>query len=77
SHLNLKGPLLYRLPNRYDGREILLFTAFKGWRLKLGDTHPHTLESWNNLVELYEAWNKPEESGQWRAELPQIEASEQ
>jgi hypothetical protein len=42
-------------------------------RLKLGDTHPHTLESLNNLINLYEAWNKPEKADEWRAKLLQIE----
>jgi len=42
-----------------------------GLRLKLGDTHPHTLESWHNLIELYKAWNKPEKAEQWRAKLTQ------
>jgi len=32
------------------------------------------LESWNNLIELYEAWNKPEKANEWRAKLPQTEA---
>jgi hypothetical protein len=45
-----------------------------GRRLKLGDTHPETLESMNNLIELYEAWNKPEKAKEWRAKLPQTEA---
>jgi hypothetical protein len=31
-------------------------------------------ESLNNLIELYEAWNKPEKAKEWRAKLPQIEA---
>jgi len=42
--------------------------------LKLGDTHPHTLQSLNNLIDLYEAWNKPEKAEKWRAKLPQTEA---
>jgi hypothetical protein len=46
----------------------------EGRRLKLGDTHPHTLESWHNLTQLYEAWNKPEEAEKWRAKLMQTEA---
>jgi len=50
--------------------------AVKGRRLKLGDTHPHTLESWHNLIELYEAWSKPQKAEHWRAKLPQIEAVE-
>jgi hypothetical protein len=40
-------------------------------RLNLGDTHPLTLQLWNNLIDLYEAWNKPEEAEKWRAKLPQ------
>jgi hypothetical protein len=42
--------------------------------LKIGDTHPHTLESWNNLIDLYEAWGKPEKAKEWRAKLPKTEA---
>jgi len=28
----------------------------------------------NNLIDLYEAWNKPEEAENWQAKLPQTEA---
>ncbi|MBL7188357.1 MAG: hypothetical protein ISS70_18685 [Phycisphaerae bacterium] len=48
--------------------------AVDGLRLKLGDTHPHTRESLNNLINLYEAWKKPKKAEEWRAKLPQIEA---
>jgi len=37
------------------------------------NTPPHMLKSWNNLIQLYEAWNKPEKVKEWRAELAQIE----
>jgi len=50
--------------------ELLLLEVVEGRRLKLGDTHPHTLESLDNLIETYEAWNKPEEAEKWRAKLP-------
>jgi len=40
---------------RYEEAEKLLLEAVKGRRLKLGDTHPHTKESMNNLIDLYEA----------------------
>jgi hypothetical protein len=43
-------------------------------RLKLGDKHPHTVESLNNLIDLYKAWNKLEKAKEWRAKLPQTEA---
>ena len=59
------------LQGRYQDTEELLFEALKG--LKLGDTHPHTLESWRTLIELYEAWGKPEETNKWRAKLPKKE----
>ena len=52
----------------------LIREALEGRRLKLGDTHPHTLESWNNLIELYEAWGKPEKAKEWREKLPKTEA---
>jgi len=28
----------------------------------------------NNLIDLYEAWNKPEKAKKWRAKLPRSEA---
>jgi len=30
------------------------------------DKHSHTLVSRNNLIELYEAWNKSEKAKEWR-----------
>ncbi len=45
--------MLYKEQDRYDKAEQLLLEAIEGCRLKLGDTHPHTLESWHNLIELY------------------------
>ena len=43
-------------------------------RLKLGDTHPHTQKSLNNLVGLHKAQDKPEDAEKWRAQPPQTEA---
>jgi hypothetical protein len=34
----------------------------------------HTLESLNNHIKLYEAWDKLEKAEEWRAKLPQTEA---
>jgi serine/threonine protein kinase/Tfp pilus assembly protein PilF len=58
---------------RYDDAEQLLIEAVEGRRLKLGDAHPRTLQSWNSLIDLYEAWKKPEKAAEWRAKLPQTE----
>ena len=69
--------MLYKEHGHYDKAEPLLILAVEGHRLKLGDTHPHTLESLNNLIELYEAWGKPKKAEEWREKLPQTEAVEQ
>jgi hypothetical protein len=59
--------VLYNEQGLCEEIEKLLLAAIEGRRLKLGDTHPHTLESINNLIALYEAWNKPEKAKEWRA----------
>jgi hypothetical protein len=58
----------------YKKAEKLLLEALEGRHLKLGDTHPHTKESLNILIQLYEAWNKPDEAKKWRTKLAQTEA---
>jgi hypothetical protein len=69
--------VLYKEQDLYDKAEPLVIQALEGRRLKLGDEHPHTLESWNKLIELYEAWNKPEKAEQWRAKLLREQAPEE
>jgi len=66
--------VLYKEQARYAEAEKLLLEAVIGRRIKLGDTHPHTLESWQNFIDLYEACNKPEKAEKWRTKLPQTEA---
>jgi len=65
--------MLYKEQARYDEAEPLLVEAVTGRRLKLSDSHPHTLQSLNNLIDLYEAWNKPEKANEWRAKVPKTE----
>jgi hypothetical protein len=69
--------VLYKNQSLCKDAENLLLGAIEGRRLKLGDMHPHTLESWHNLIELYEAWGKPEEAEEWRAKLQLTEAVEE
>ncbi len=57
--------------------EKWLWEAVKGRTNKLGPEHPRILNSLKNLIELYEAWDKPEKAEEWRAELPQTETVEQ
>ena len=68
---------LYKEKGDYDKAEQLLLEALEGRRLKLGDTHTHTLKSLNNLIELYEAWGKSEKAAEWRAKLPKGEVVEE
>ncbi len=63
--------------NPANDEEPLLLEVAEGHSLKLGDEHPHTLESWHNLIELYEAWGKPEKAEEWRAKLLQIKTAEE
>jgi hypothetical protein len=58
---------------KYEKAESLLNEAVEGRRLKLGDIHPHTQESINILIDLYKAWNKPEQAKEWRTKQEQIE----
>jgi hypothetical protein len=44
---------------------------------QFGPEHPHTIDMLNQLVSLYEAWDKPEKAEEWRAKLPQTEAVEE
>jgi hypothetical protein len=43
-------------------------------RRVLGDEHPDTLVSINALIKLYDAWDKPEQTQQYREMLEAIEA---
>jgi len=54
---------------RYERAEHFLLEAVWGRHFALGDDHPDTLESWNSLIDLYEAWGKPDEAEKWRAKL--------
>jgi len=62
--------VLYIQQARYEDAEPLLLEAFQGRETKLGPEHRHTIESLNELVTLYESWNKPDEAAKWRARLP-------
>jgi hypothetical protein len=65
----------YRDQQLYNKAKPYMLRAVWGRRLTLGDTHAHTLESWNQLIELYETCDKPEKAKTWRAKLPQTKAA--
>ena len=68
--------VLYKAQARYKEAEEYLLEVIEGRRLKLGGTHPHTIESLNTLIDLYETWNKTEKAKEWRAKLPEMEIVE-
>ena len=51
---------------RYQDAEPLLVETFQGRKLKLGPAHPYTLETCESLIQLYEAWGKPNEAKAWQ-----------
>jgi len=65
---------LYVEQARYGEAEPLLQQQFQSRVEQFGPQHPHTIESLNVLIALYEAWNKPEKAEEWRAKLPKTEA---
>ncbi len=58
----------------YALAERQLTRALEFSRRVLGEEHPEIRACHAQFVALYEAWNKPEEAGRWRAKLPQTEA---
>ena len=57
--------IVYEEQARYEEAEPLL--------LEVLETRTQTIESLNNLIARYEAWNKPEKAKEWQAKQAQIE----
>ena len=68
---------VYTEQQRYNEAEALLLDAFELSYRVLGPLDQITIESIGKIVDLYEAWDKPEKAEQWHAKLPQTEAVEQ
>jgi len=68
---------LHRDQEQYDNAEQLLLKAEETARRVFGNGHMITNASVNNLITLYEAWNKPELAEEWRARLAQKEDSKE
>ena len=62
---------------RYEQAEALLLSAYPVLRDTLGSENVRTKRSLNHLVELYEAWEKPDEAARFRALLPEVDAPEE
>ena len=55
---------------RHAEAETALLEAHEILTSGLGADHSETLKVTPNLVDLYEAWGKPEKAAEWRAKLP-------
>jgi tetratricopeptide (TPR) repeat protein len=61
--------LLYAAMGRRAEAEQLLKKTLASRRRALRDKHPDIADSIEALIELYEAWDKPQEAAKWQAEL--------
>ncbi len=63
---------------RYAVAEMLLLEAEEGLHALLGPDDSATILAQRKLVDLYDAWDKPEEAAEWRAKLPdEVNSNEQ
>ena len=56
---------MYREWKKYNEAEQWLLKAEEIARRVFGNDHKITHTSVNNLIDLYEAWGKPEKAAQW------------
>ena len=61
--------------DRYEDAETVLQTTYAGVKELNGEEHESTQSALAALVDLYEAWGKPEQAAEWRAKLPREERS--
>ena len=60
---------------RYEEAEALLLGSYPVLRETLGPEHERTERNRERLVELYEAWGKPEKAAEYRALAPDAQAA--
>ncbi|MHC4664420.1 MAG: protein kinase domain-containing protein [Planctomycetota bacterium] len=64
-------------PDRKEAEELMLTETLDIKRRVLGEEHPDTVITIDSLIELYEAWGKPDKAEQWRAKLPGRQGTEE
>ena len=65
----LKGTSL-KERKRYQEAESALLPAHADLSAGLGPMHDETITAVRVLVDLYDAWGKPDKAAEWRAKLP-------
>jgi serine/threonine-protein kinase len=61
--------------HRYDEAEPLLVESYATLKAKRGERNNLTQQTLKRLIDLYEAWGKPDQAAQYRALLPKPESS--
>ena len=56
-------------PEQYAEAESVLHSTYSGRRELSGEEHPDTQAALAALIDLYEAWGKPDKAAEWRAKL--------
>jgi tetratricopeptide (TPR) repeat protein len=69
-----RGAFLMEL-KRYREAETELLAGYAGLKATQGEQHERTQSAINHLVELYQAWGKPDRAAHYRALLQAKEAS--
>jgi tetratricopeptide (TPR) repeat protein len=70
--LHQQGRCLTKM-ERNEEAEVVLLEAREILSAAIGAEHEETLWTIESLVELYDAWGKPEKAAEWRAKLPESE----
>ena len=50
--------------------EPLLLESYPILKAKYGEQHTRTAEALDRIIDLYEAWRKPDKAAEWRTKLP-------
>jgi hypothetical protein len=69
---NSMGRLLL-VQGKYDESRMFYIEVLDSRRRILGDAHPDTVHSINDLVELHEDWGRAGDAAKYRAMLPEVE----
>jgi hypothetical protein len=67
--LGAYGKCLARL-EQYEDAEAALLESHRGLQPVYGAADEYTRDVVQGLVDLYDAWGKPEQAAAWRAKLP-------
>ncbi len=60
---------IYVTQARFDEAEPFAIEAYEGRVELVGETHAFTRDSLQQLVDLYDQWDEPDQAAQWRAKL--------